>query len=75
MAIGTPGGKLGCAVGPIVGIFMMLLAVDWFGITEDSTDGFILVGWLLFGLGMSIIAGLLLRRFVNSLFGAEPPGF
>jgi hypothetical protein len=53
----------------------MFVSVGWFGITEDTGPWYALVGWLLFGTAVAIIAGWLVRLAFNKLFHIESSGF
>lgn len=75
MAIGTIGGKLGCLVGPIIGAGALIVSVTWFGISEDGTAWYRSLGWLVFGVGVAIVTGLLLRHAANRLCGDESERF
>ena len=75
MAIGTPGGKVGCLVGPIIAVFAMVFGVGWFGITEDGRNYLGLFAWFLFGLAVAIASGLIVRWALNRVFRINLSGY
>ena len=75
MAIGTPGGKIGCLAGPIIAVFATVYGVGWFGITEDGRNHLGLFAWFLVGLAVAITSALIVRWAFNRVFGINPPGY
>jgi len=71
MAIGTPGGKVGCLAGPTIALVAMFYSVDWFGITEDGQEYLGLFAWLILGGIVALASGLLIRSLLNRLLTVD----
>ena len=75
MALGTIGGKLGFVIGPILAIPAMVVAIDWFAISEDSGPWYGVAGWFLFGVFFAVASGLLVRGIINRVIGSDASAF
>lgn len=75
MAIGTIGGKTGCAAGPVFGMIAMSYSVEWFEFSLDTGPLRSVLGWILLGIAAAIVSGLAVRWITNRVFNVDSQQF